>query len=94
MFNKSDHTGFDILNHAIRIGTMDRVLRRNELLRQLNETKAILRNKPIFVPPVAVASACAETPPFFQFPWKLHDMLDNAKAGGFENLVSWYPDGK
>ncbi|VEU38981.1 unnamed protein product [Pseudo-nitzschia multistriata] len=30
----------------------------------------------------------------FQFPWKLHDMLDRTKAEGNENIVSWVEGGK
>jgi hypothetical protein len=27
-----------------------------------------------------------------QFPWKLHEMLDNADVEGFSDIVSWLPD--
>jgi hypothetical protein len=28
------------------------------------------------------------------FPWRLHDLLNDAKQRGFENIVSWQQDGK
>ena len=28
------------------------------------------------------------------FPWKLHEMLELAEPVGFEEIVSWLPDGK
>ena len=29
-----------------------------------------------------------------QFPWKLHEMLEQAEADGKESVVSWLPNGK
>ena len=31
------------------------------------------------------------TKEFIQFPWKLHEMLDNADVEGFSDIVSWLP---
>ena len=42
MFNGGDNRGFDLINHAIRMGTMEEVLRRNDLLRHLNTTNPSL----------------------------------------------------
>jgi hypothetical protein len=33
-------------------------------------------------------------PPQDTFPWKLHKMLDDAEAHGFDGVVSWLPDEK
>ena len=33
-------------------------------------------------------------PNAFQFPWKLHDMLDRSSAEGYDDVVSWVEDGK
>jgi hypothetical protein len=33
-------------------------------------------------------------PNAFQFPWKLHDMLDRARSEGNEEVVSWVDDGE
>ena len=41
------------------------------------------------VPPASTAPS-ANLP----FPMKLHDMLSEAEQRGFENIVSWLPDGK
>jgi hypothetical protein len=30
----------------------------------------------------------------FQFPWKLHDMLDTAAEEGFDDIVSWDDGGR
>jgi hypothetical protein len=29
-----------------------------------------------------------------QFPWKLHEMLEQAEKDGDENIVSWLPSGR
>ena len=29
-----------------------------------------------------------------QFPWKMHEMLDNATKDGYDDIVSWLPDNK
>ena len=29
-----------------------------------------------------------------QFPWKLHQLLDEADQKGYDGIISWMPDGK
>ena len=122
MFNQGDHTGFDLINHAIRMGTMgtvNEVLRKgNDILLQLNNANTALLGKagpPGGQPPSSSAQNAMTTTSqqqqavltslgkfsadkissnAFQFPWKLHDMLDNARADGVEDIVSWSRNGR
>lgn len=131
MFNQGDSRGFDLINHAIRMGTVGEVLRRSDLLRQLNAgsdppfigrppppqppqaspqqtvsaphnaTQAGALSAQVQVPAAAPAVAAVQrqssdrlNPNAFQFPWKLHDMLDTAAADGSDYIVSWQEDGR
>jgi hypothetical protein len=110
MFNQGDNRGFDLINHAIRMGNMGEALslQQNDLLRQLSGANPAFMNRPTQAhqqPQSVLSQKQSSTipqisgterlnPNAFQFPWKLHDMLDNAAADGFEDVVSWQENGR
>jgi hypothetical protein len=117
MFNQGDNRGFDLINHAIRVGASVRdvlEIRNNQLLMQLNganasllvrsaELQASQKISPSPPPPASKVrqqnSAQKQIPErgnanSFQFPWKLHDMLDDAAAEGLDSIVSWTDSGR
>jgi hypothetical protein len=122
MFNQGDNKGFDLINHAIRMGASVRdvlEIQNSQILRQLNGANAALLARsvelqapPQQTPPPSLRSAEPSAPKVrqqtsaqkqvpergnansFQFPWKLHDMLDDAAAGGLESIVSWTDNGR
>jgi hypothetical protein len=111
-----DTQGFEILNHAIRMGTANEILRRSDLLfsnpgilafaqqaqqqqaqqqqvqRQLSQHQ--LAAQPLQQPSMPAVKATDISNKHginssFQFPWKLHDMLDYSDANGIQHIVSW-----
>ena len=85
-------------------------LRNPELLRHLNDASsaALLARTaelqtPTFQPPPSPSRPAPKAvaqkpvpsnPNLFQFPWKLHDMLDNSAQEGLDEVVSWQDEGR
>lgn len=92
---ESRPTGFDLINHAIKIGSVGEVWTQGVNVPQ--QQPSLERNTSPHQP-----AAGAGGPPIlqssnsqsFQFPWKLHDMLEQAENDGLTDIVSWQDDGK
>jgi hypothetical protein len=127
-----DTQGFEILNHAIRMGTANEILRRSDLLysnpgllalaQQAQQQQQISQQQqqqlsqqqqhavqPLQQPSLPAVQAQTQVQALvqttdvsnrhginssFQFPWKLHDMLDYADANGIQHIVAWQDDGR
>lgn len=79
MFQHEDCRGFDILNHAIRMGSAEEEWG----LGTLNTTTESSQVSPGVVSPPMQSSNS------FQFPWKLYDMLEQAEQDGLQDIVAW-----
>ena len=108
--------GFEILNHAIRMGTANEILRRSDLLfsnpgllalaqqtqqqqAQQQQAQQQLAAQPLLQPSMPAVNTNDISNRHginssFQFPWKLHDMLDYSDANGIQHIVSWQDDGR
>ncbi|KAL3945642.1 MAG: hypothetical protein SGBAC_000298 [Bacillariaceae sp.] len=84
MFKQEDCRGFDILNHAIRMGNTEDELR---LVGAQQTAAGSSKASP------AVASPPMQSSNSFQFPWKLYDMLEQAEEDGLQDIVAWQGDG-
>eukprot|EP00980_Cylindrotheca_fusiformis_P029831 scaffold23915_cov132-Cylindrotheca_fusiformis.AAC.1 len=80
MLKPEDCSGFDILNHAIRIESAEDPGEEKER-RNCNIPK-----EPQASPPLQSSNS-------FQFPWKLHDMLEQAEQDGLHDIVAWQGEG-
>lgn len=99
MFSQEDSRGFDLINHAIRMGSAD-VWRRNEILRRIGDSSssgfATSHQHPTHVaaPHSGLVPPAVQSSNSFQFPWKLHDMLEQAQNDGLQEIVSWQDEGR
>jgi hypothetical protein len=112
-----DTQGFEILDHAIRMGRANEILRRSDLLfsnpgllalaqqaqqqqAQQQQAQQQLAAQPLQQPSLPGVNATDISNirginSSFQFPWKLHDMLDYSDAiNGIQHIVSWQDDGR
>ncbi|CAJ1948775.1 unnamed protein product [Cylindrotheca closterium] len=83
MFKHEYCRGFDILNHAIRMGNTEDELR-------LGAQQTLSGSS--HVSPEVVSSPM-QSSNSFQFPWKLYDMLEQAEQDGLHDIVAWQGDG-
>jgi hypothetical protein len=83
MFKQEDSSGFDILNHAIHMGNADDSWIGG--VRQ-HSTVSLQHQSGVASPPVQSSNS-------FQFPWKLHDMLEQAEHEGLQGIVAWQGEG-
>mmetsp|Transcript_26290 Transcript_26290/g.64093 ORF Transcript_26290/g.64093 Transcript_26290/m.64093 type:complete len:715 (-) Transcript_26290:105-2249(-) len=81
MFKHEDCRGFDILNHAIRMGNTED---------ELGGQRTVAGSSQV---PPAVVSPSMQSSNSFQFPWKLYDMLEQAEQDGLQDIVAWQGDG-
>jgi len=58
----------------------------------MNTTTTTLR--PVVFPPHVLEQAANSPMKTRTFPWKLHEMLELAGQEGYDNIVSWLPDGR
>lgn len=109
MFSDRDNKGFDLINHAIRMGGGVVGFQNAEQQRNLDvggRTASIssdLSSGALSSLQTLTARPSQKGLPLmehrksintFQFPWKLHSMLDSAAEEGFEEIVSWEDDGR
>jgi hypothetical protein len=98
MFN-----GFDLINHAIRMGSVEDGW--SQGVGVLNPRSHVTTQhppqleQPKLAPqqPVLLSGSSpsqSSNSQSFQFPWKLHDMLEQAENDGMTDIVSWQDDGK
>eukprot|EP00934_Nitzschia_sp_Nitz4_P006014 Nitzschia sp. Nitz4//scaffold124_size66437//25636//38731//NITZ4_006111-RA/size66437-processed-gene-0.6-mRNA-1//1//CDS//3329534552//6004//frame0 len=93
-------SGFDLINHAIRMGAVGGVLglgNSDIIVRLTNPLNTPMSNQAPILGGATVQTddpADRMNPSSFQFPWKLHDMLDNAATEGVEDIVSWQDGGR
>ena len=80
MFQHEDCRGFDILNHAIRLGSAEEEEWRLATAQPSTESSQVSP---------AVVSPQMQSSNSFQFPWKLYDMLERAEQDGLQDIVAW-----
>lgn len=83
MIKAEECSGFDILNRAIHIGTAEEAWQRG--VRHQSTLPMTL--------PSGVSSSAMQSSNSFQFPWKLHDMLEHAEKDGMQDIVAWTGEG-